>query len=122
MTVSCQSAGVHGCVTFVSETETILSEGHRGRSGGGSRDRDKGPSQRHSPSTPSTLITDAEEDDVDTESAPIAPQPSRSPAPPPSTQTANFAVVSASGGTWPDEVRVYNQLHGVTVLFLFFLN
>ncbi|XP_025097825.1 tubby-related protein 3-like isoform X2 [Pomacea canaliculata] len=85
------------------QTETILSEGHRGRSGGGSRDRDKGPSQRHSPSTPSTLITDAEEDDVDTESAPIAPQPSRSPAPPPSTQTANFAVVSASGGTWPDE-------------------
>lgn len=72
-------------VLNLSETETILGAGSK--SGGRS-----GPAQQSSPSTPSTLITDAEDDDVDTESAPIAPQPSRSPAPPATTQAGHFAV------------------------------
>ncbi|KAK7480689.1 hypothetical protein BaRGS_00028057, partial [Batillaria attramentaria] len=90
-------------IPTLGETDTILPPSHKSGSRGGSA----GPSQRQSPSTPSTLITDAEDDDVDTESAPIAPQPSRSPAPPPSTQPANFAAIGV--GSQPAEAGDVDQ-------------
>ncbi|KAL8579499.1 hypothetical protein ACOMHN_025452 [Nucella lapillus] len=74
-------------------------KGDRERRQRGDRERaERGGGRRESPTTPTTLIRDADDDieDVDDSSAPIAPQPSdKSPAPK-HPHNANFAVTQDS--------------------------